>query len=101
MQFARLVRDCGAERLRFDDTVGILDPFQTSDVINKLRTEIDIDIEIHSHNDFGMATANTLAAVRAGARYVSVTVNGLGERAGNAVLTLPKRSLMAFSEWFA
>jgi homocitrate synthase NifV len=51
-----------------------------------LRTEIEIDIEIHSHNDFGMATVNTLAAVRAGARYASVTVNGLGERAGNAAL---------------
>ncbi len=86
MRFARLVQDCGANRLRFDDSVGILDPFQTSEVINKLRTEIDIDIEIHCHNDFGMATANTLAAVRAGARYASVTVNGLGERAGNAAL---------------
>ncbi|KAF5436214.1 homocitrate synthase NifV [Candidatus Methanophagaceae archaeon] len=86
MQFASLVQDCGANRLRFDDTVGILDPFQTLEVINKLRTVIDIDIEIHCHNDFGMATANTLAAVRAGARYASVTVNGLGERAGNAAL---------------
>ncbi|HID20365.1 MAG TPA: homocitrate synthase [Methanophagales archaeon] len=86
MRFARSILDCGADRLRFDDTVGILDPFQTSDVINKLRMEIDIDIEIHCHNDFGMATANTLAAVRAGARYASVTVNGLGERAGNAAL---------------
>jgi len=86
MRFARLVQDCGADRLRFDDTVGILDPFQTSEVINKLRTEIEIDIEIHCHNDFGMATANTIAAVRAGARYASVTVNGLGERAGNAAL---------------
>ncbi len=86
MLFARTIRDCGADRLRFDDTVGILDPFQTSELINKLRTEIDIDIEIHCHNDFGMATANTLAAVRAGARYASVTVNGLGERAGNAAL---------------
>ena len=86
MRFARSIQDCGANRLRFDDSVGILDPFQTSEVINKLRTEIDIDIEIHCHNDFGMATANTLAAVRAGARYASVTVNGLGERAGNAAL---------------
>jgi len=68
--------------------VGILNPFQTFEIINKLRSEIgvDIDIEIHSHNDFGMATANTLAAIKAGARYASVTVNGLGERAGNAAL---------------
>ena len=86
MQFARLIQDCGADRLRFDDTVGILEPFQTFEIINKLRSEIGMDIEIHCHNDFGMATANTLAAVKAGARYVSVTVNGLGERAGNAAL---------------
>jgi len=88
MRFARLAQDCGADRLRFDDTVGILSPFQTFKIINKLRSEIgvDIDIEIHSHNDFGMATANTLAAIKAGARYASVTVNGLGERAGNAAL---------------
>jgi homocitrate synthase NifV len=79
MQFARLIQDCGADRLRFDDTVGILDPFQTFAIINKLRSEIEMDIEIHSHNDFGMATANTLAAIKAGARYASVTVNGLGE----------------------
>lgn len=45
-----------------------------------------MNIEIHSHNDFGMATANTLAAIKAGAKYASVTVNGLGERAGNAAL---------------
>ena len=88
MRFARLAQDCGADRLRFDDTVGILSPFQTFKIINKLRSEIgvDIDIEIHCHNDFGMATANTLAAIKAGARYASVTVNGLGERAGNAAL---------------
>ena len=88
MRFARLAQDCGADRLRFDDTVGILNPFQTFEIINKLRSEIgvDIDIEIHSHNDFGMATANTLAAIKAGARYASVTVNGLGKRAGNAAL---------------
>ena len=86
MQFARLIQDCGADRLRFDDTVGILEPFQTFEIINKLRSEIRVDIEIHSHNDFGMATANTLAAIKAGARYASVTVNGLGERAGNAAL---------------
>jgi len=88
MRFARLAQDCGADRLRFDDTMGILNPFQTFEIINKLRSEIgvDIDIEIHSHNDFGMATANTLAAIKAGARYASVTVNGLGERAGNAAL---------------
>ena len=85
-KFAKLVQDCGADRIRFDDTVGILGPFQTAERIRKLRAEIEMDIEIHCHNDFGMATANTLAAIKEGARYASVTVNGIGERAGNAAL---------------
>ncbi|MBF0382414.1 MAG: homocitrate synthase [Magnetococcales bacterium] len=76
----------GAERIRFADTVGILDPFQTFEFISRLRSITDLDIEIHSHDDLGLATANSLAAVRAGATHVNTTVNGLGERAGNAPL---------------
>ena len=68
MRFARLIQNCGVDWLRSDGSVGILDPFQTFAIINKLRSEIRMDIEIHSHNDFGMATANTLAAIKAGAR---------------------------------
>ncbi len=86
IEFARLIEDCGACRIRFDDTVGVLDPFQTFKIIDRLRSTVKIGIEIHCHNDFGMATANTLAAIKAGAEYASVTVNGLGERAGNAPL---------------
>jgi len=85
-RFAQAVKDAGADRLRYCDTVGILDPFTTYERIKALREVVDIDIEIHAHNKFGMATANTIAAVKAGASYVSVTVNGLGERAGNAAL---------------
>jgi homocitrate synthase NifV len=51
-----------------------------------LRREVDMDIEMHAHDDLGLATANTLAALRAGATHASTTVNGLGERAGNAAL---------------
>jgi homocitrate synthase NifV len=51
-----------------------------------LRSQLRIDIEIHAHNDLGLATANTLAALRAGATHANTTVNGLGERAGNAAL---------------
>jgi len=86
LEFARVARDAGADRLRFCDTVGILDPFTTYEKVKRLVEEIGIDVEMHTHNDFGMATANALAGVRAGATHVGVTVNGLGERAGNAAL---------------
>lgn len=76
----------GATRLRFADTLGVLDPFTTFAMIDRLRRGCDLEIEIHAHDDLGLATANTLAAIRAGARHASVTVVGLGERAGNAPL---------------
>ena len=76
----------GAFRFRFADTLGILDPFHTWDRIRRLRTESDLSLEIHAHDDLGLATANTLAAIAAGATHANTTVNGLGERAGNAAL---------------
>ncbi|EOA05130.1 homocitrate synthase [Herbaspirillum frisingense GSF30] len=76
----------GARRFRFADTLGLLDPFATYEVIRQLRHEVDIELEMHAHNDLGLATANTLAAINAGASHVNTTVNGLGERAGNAPL---------------
>lgn len=85
-QVARRAQDCGASRIRFADTLGVLDPFTTYDAIARLREAVDLEIEIHAHNDLGMATANTLAALRAGATHANTTVNGLGERAGNAAL---------------
>jgi homocitrate synthase NifV len=86
MQAAQLAQACGAIRVRYADTLGLLDPFETHGRIAQLRREIDIGIEMHAHNDLGLATANTLAAMRAGATHASTTVNGLGERAGNAAL---------------
>lgn len=86
VKFALRAKECGADRLRFCDTVGILEPFKTYDIIKKLIAVTGMDIEMHTHNDFGLATANSLAGVKAGASMVGVTVNGLGERAGNAVL---------------
>ncbi|MBT3066490.1 homocitrate synthase [Rhodoferax sp. U11-2br] len=83
---ARRAQACGASRIRFADTLGVLDPFTTYDAIARLRDAVDIEIEIHAHNDLGLATANTLAALRAGATHANTTVNGLGERAGNAAL---------------
>lgn len=86
LKFTQVAKAAGADRLRFCDTVGILGPFQTYEKIKTLIDNIGLPIEIHAHNDFGMATANALAGIRAGAEFVSVTVNGLGERAGNAAL---------------
>ncbi len=86
IEFAKCAKEAGADRLRFCDTVGILDPFKTFDVIKRIKESIDIDVEMHTHNDFGMATANALAGFKAGANFIGVTVNGLGERAGNAAL---------------
>jgi homocitrate synthase NifV len=84
LQFARTAKEVGADRLRYCDTLGILDPFET---FMRVKTVVDIvglDVEMHTHNDFGMAIANAIAGVKAGATYVNTTINGLGERAGNA-----------------
>ena len=76
----------GADRFRFCDTLGILDPFTTYEKVSYLKQRTRLDLEVHTHNDLGMATANAIAGVRAGARFVNTTVNGLGERAGNAAM---------------
>lgn len=85
-EFALLAKRSGADRLRFCDTVGTLTPLSAFRYIKTLIDAVGINIEMHTHNDFGMATANALAGVYAGANYVGVTINGLGERAGNACL---------------
>jgi homocitrate synthase NifV len=85
-EVARRAEVCGASRIRFADTLGVLDPFTTYEAVARLRDAVEMDIEIHTHNDMGLATANTLAALRAGATHANTTVNGLGERAGNAAL---------------
>jgi homocitrate synthase NifV len=86
LRVAEAAQESGALRFRFADTLGVLDPFTTYERIGLLKKATDMQIEIHAHDDFGLATANSLAAVRAGATHVNTTVNGLGERAGNAPL---------------
>lgn len=85
-EFALMAKHAGADRLRFCDTVGTLNPLTTFRYIRTLVDAVGLNIEMHTHNDFGMATANALSGIYAGANYVGVTVNGLGERAGNACL---------------
>ncbi|MBW4594615.1 MAG: homocitrate synthase [Brasilonema angustatum HA4187-MV1] len=86
LDVAQYAQEWGASRFRFCDTVGILDPFSTYTKVKRLVTALVIPVEIHTHNDFGLATANALAGLKAGALSVNTTVNGLGERAGNAAL---------------
>jgi homocitrate synthase NifV len=86
LEIALLAQDLGASRFRFCDTVGILEPFSTFTKVQTLVQALKIPLEMHTHDDFGMATANALAGIRAGAQAVNTTVNGLGERAGNAPL---------------
>lgn len=87
VEFARLAEEAGADRVRIADTVGLLNPLQTLRLMEELQRQAPgIAFDFHGHNDLGMATANAVAALQAGTRCISVTVNGLGERAGNAAL---------------
>ncbi|HEX5037654.1 MAG TPA: homoaconitate hydratase [bacterium] len=78
----------GADSIMICDTVGVMRPDTMADFIRRLRAAMatDIALGIHCHNDYGLATANTLAAIAAGCTHITATVNGLGERAGNASL---------------
>ena len=86
LQVGEVAAKMGAERIRYADTVGCLDPFRIYDIMQGLAKRCALPIEVHLHNDFGLAAANTVSAVRAGVGLVSVTVGGIGERAGNASL---------------
>ncbi len=77
--------EAGADRLCFCDTVGILVPERTHEIFLELA-KLRKPVSVHCHNDFGMATSNTIAALRAGAKEAHVTINGIGERAGNTSL---------------
>jgi homocitrate synthase NifV len=105
LKFSLAARDSGATRLRYCDTLGYDDPFTAYDRMKLLAEETGLDIELHSHNDLGMAVACSVAgaagAVDGGVdAYINTTVNGVGERAGNAdliscLLAITKSSGMA------
>jgi homocitrate synthase NifV len=86
MQFARTAKEAGADRVRYCDTLGIMEPLRTYAVIKDILDHVGIDVEMHTHNDFGMATANALAGVQAGSKFVSTIILGIGERTGNTPL---------------
>ncbi len=77
----------GVQRVRYADTVGVLyRQYVYNEIANIKKNIKPIEIEIHVHNDFGMAVSNSLSSVRAGAKYVDCTIGGIGERAGNCDL---------------
>ncbi len=81
---------CGATTINIPDTVGYTMPYEYEALFRCLREKVpgmeDVTMSAHCHNDLGMATANTLAAIKAGARQIEVTINGIGERAGNTAV---------------
>ncbi|MEM3702847.1 MAG: 2-isopropylmalate synthase [Candidatus Bathyarchaeia archaeon] len=81
-----VAQDAGTDRINIPDTVGVMNPTSMRNLISELRKTIKVPISVHCHNDFGLAVANSLAGVEGGASQVHVTVNGIGERAGNAAL---------------
>ncbi|HOP67680.1 MAG TPA: 2-isopropylmalate synthase [Methanoregulaceae archaeon] len=86
IQVFRTAADAGATIINVPDTVGVYTPTAMKHLITRIGDEVDCPIDVHCHNDFGLAVANTVTAVEAGASQVQVTINGLGERAGNADL---------------
>ncbi|MBW6411122.1 homocitrate synthase [Clostridium weizhouense] len=94
VEFIDAAKQAGADRFRYCDTVGIMEPFKIKEKIKYIHDKTNFNIEMHTHNDFGMATANAIAGIEGGATHVGVTVNGLGERAGNAALEEVLMALM-------
>jgi len=78
--------ECGADRVCLCDTVGVLTSEKTAEMVRRLSDSVTVPLAVHCHNDFGLAVSNSITALKNGAQEVHVTVNGLGERAGNAAL---------------
>ncbi len=92
----QIISSIKVETINFPDTIGIMNPMSMFYFINKIKTFTNTGISIHCHNDFGMATANTIAGLMAGANEAQVTINGIGERAGNASLEEVVSSIYGF-----
>jgi 2-isopropylmalate synthase len=91
----KAVQEAGCDIINVPDTVGVMVPSAMYRQIKDIAAEITIPIDVHCHNDFGLAVANSLMAIEAGASQVQVTINGIGERAGNADLSQTVMSLVA------
>ncbi len=96
LRVLQAAQEAGADRINVPDTVGVMIPRAMGYVIGRVSEKIGIPISVHCHNDFGLASANSLVSVENGASQIHVTVNGLGERAGNASLEEVVMSLHSF-----
>lgn len=85
-EISRAVGEAGVDMINIPDTVGIALPGQIESIVSEVEKEVSTPLSVHCHNDYGLAVANSIAGVRGGADQVQVTINGLGERAGNASL---------------
>jgi homocitrate synthase NifV len=104
IEFAAAGREAGADRFRYCDTLGHDDPFSISERMSTLATEAQIPIELHCHNDLGLAVANSVAGAMAVCEagqdaYINTTINGVGERAGNADLVSCIMALKYAAKW--
>jgi len=95
LRFYSGVESRGADFHNVPDTVGVMEPEAMFDLISALKAKLSKPVSIHCHNDFGLAVANTLAGVKAGGSQVHATINGIGERAGNASLEQTVAALIA------
>jgi 2-isopropylmalate synthase len=86
LRVLKAVAGAGAERVDLPDTVGIMTPERMANFVSQVYSAVPVPISVHCHDDFGLAVANTLAGLKAGATEAHVTINGIGERAGNASL---------------
>lgn len=93
-EFYSEVQNAGASIISVNDTVGVMTPRAMYQLISEIKTIAKVPVSVHCHNDFGMSVANSLAGIEAGAEQVQVTVNGLGDRAGNARLDEVSASLL-------
>jgi homocitrate synthase NifV len=77
------LKKSGVKVIRLADTVGVLTPGRTKEIVETIKAHTDIEVEMHVHNDLGMAVANSIIGAKAGAAYIDCTIFGIGERTGN------------------
>lgn len=86
IETAKLIKEQGGKILRIADTVGVLTPQRTYQIIRRILDKVEIEVEFHGHNDLGMAIPNSIMSAKAGAKYIDCTLLGIGERSGNCDL---------------
>jgi isopropylmalate/citramalate/homocitrate synthase-like protein len=96
LRVLKAAQDAGADRINVPDTVGVMIPRAMGYLVGKIAETVSIPISVHCHDDFGLASSNSLASIENGASQIHVTINGLGERAGNASMEEVVMSLHSF-----